>query len=1020
MRPWLASHLTLARNTSRDVHVLSRHATRFLPGKATSGKAPSEYGSTVHLPQTSFPMRNDPSKDEKLRKRTTSDLYKWQWENAKGPLFVLHDGPPYANGDIHIGHALNKIIKDIINRFNLSTGKRVHYIPGWDCHGLPIENKVLKELGKELHEVTPVTIRAEAEKYAKSQVASQLGQFRELGIMADWSPEFTYRTMDHEYEMRQLQIFQEMVKRGLIYRHYRPVHYSPSSRSALAEAELEYKDKHKSYAVFVSYNLDTSQRDGISQTMRSVIEGSQGSVQLLVFTTTPWTLSANMGIAVNSEMTYVALSSSSDPTKGITIVAKDRLDYLKDILVDMSLDTTVSEFPGSELAGAHYHPLFHSLNPAQASLQIVPSDHVTPDTGTGLVHCAPAHGQEDYHLFHSLGLIPASSPNSILCHVDGLGCFKPDVAEVVGEEAAKELVGKSVLDEGGKAMMMLLKRVGVVRKDMPYRHRYPYDWKTDKPVIVMATSQWFANLEAIKEDAIAALQKVQFVPEQSRNRLESHVRQRSEWCISRQRVWGVPIPALYHLPTNRAILTPSSLSHILSILQQKGTRYWWDGPVEEFVPAELKVEGENVEECWKKGTDTMDVWFDSGTSWSMLRGVRERETGKPLADVCLEGSDQHRGWFQSQLLTAISTWSGGQAKDGEKPRSPYGTLLTHGMVVDENGRKMSKSLGNIITPKTVIYGGKNKATEPAYGAETLRLWVASVDYTGEMSIGTKVLARTAETHRKIRNTLRFCLGSLEDRRLPEESKVSKEEMGLVSRYVMHRLYVLEQDSRKAYEAYDFPRVIAALSQFLYDTLSSLYITITKDALYVERKDSLARREVLTVLDQVLETLNSIIAPILPHLAEEVHQTLHREDEQVRSVFAKPWSLVSPEWYEPQVEEEMKPLLELRKNVKTSLEEARKAGTIPSALAAEVDLVVPANPSSKKPILAAILDGPERDRLDKLLCVSAVNVVKSDSRGDDLVDIQIRPSSKVKCPRCYLHTREPEEKLCKRCTEVLGV
>ncbi|CAL1708916.1 unnamed protein product [Somion occarium] len=972
-------------------------------------------------------MANDPSKDEVLKRRTTEDLYRWQWENAKGPLFVLHDGPPYANGDLHIGHALNKIFKDIINRFHASVGRRVHYVPGWDCHGLPIENKVLKELGKDLNEISPTGIRAEAEVYAKGQVQNQLGQFRELGIMADWSPESTYRTLDHEYEMRQLRIFQKMVQRGLIYRHYRPVHYSPSSRSALAEAELEYKDKHRSYAIYVAFDLDLNHKTEMSEKLLSLIP-DRTSVQLLTFTTTPWTMSANMGIAVNSEMTYVVFGKLSEPAGPTLIVAQDRLADVKDILEQLNIDDAIlGTLIGDELVGTPYRPLFHKVNPALADappFSVIASGHVTPDTGTGLVHCAPAHGLEDYQLFRDAGLISASLPNEIFCHVDDLGCFSSDIAEVVGEEAARQLVGKEVLGDGGREMAKLLKSMGVLRKDHVIKHRYPYDWKTDKPIIVKATSQWFANLEEIKGDAIAALQNVRFIPEQSRNRLESHVRQRSEWCISRQRVWGVPIPALYHLPTNRAVLDSTSLDHILSVLSEKGTRHWWDGPVSEFVPCHLLVEGENVEETWKKGTDTMDVWFDSGTSWSMLRGLEKgRGAGEPLADVCLEGSDQHRGWFQSQLLTAIGALEGdGQGKGA---MAPYGTLITHGMVVDVSGKKMSKSLGNIISPKEVIHGSKKMK---AHGAETLRLWVASVDCTGEMSIGTKVLERTEEMHRKIRNTLRYCLGSLEDRRLPEELKVDVRGMSPISQYVMQKLYAAEQDARKAYEAYDFPRVVAILSQFIYDTLSSLYITVTKDTLYVERKDSWDRREVLTVLDKTLETLIHMIAPILPHLAEEVHQVLHRHEGEVPSVFTKTWKPLDVHWYNPQIEKMMKPILSLRTEVMSVLEGARRRGEIRNALSAEIDLVVIA-PDIDAVIIKNLLD---QHRLDKLFCVSAVHISSSESQnvpGEWLISgvfnnyrvpllIRARPSPKERCPRCYLHTRLAEEPLCRRCTDVL--
>ncbi|PSR78627.1 hypothetical protein PHLCEN_2v7374 [Hermanssonia centrifuga] len=739
---------------------------------------------------------------------------------------------------------------------------------------------------KDLSEADSVTIRKEAEKYAKEQIQSQMAQFKQFGIMSSWTTDTTYRTLDHDYEIRQLRIFQKMVERGLIYRHHRPVYYSPSSRSALAEAELEYKDSHVSHSTYVSYDLDLIRRDDWSPALGELIR-QQPRAQLLVWTTTPWTFTANMAIAVNPDMRYIVMIDQKKPELGAVIFATERRPALRSILEEMQWDTVLGEIQGSDLAHASYRPLFSKLVDAP-SLPVIPSSHVTPSSGTGLVHCAPAHGQEDYAVFRALGLMPASSASSIVCHVDSLGKFKPTVAEVLGNGFRELVEGKDVLGEGGKAMVSVLREIGVLRKIERIKHRYPYDWKTDQPVITMATSQWFANLDAIKDDAIAALQDVQFEPPQSRNRLETYVRSRSEWCISRQRVWGVPIPALYHLPTKRAVLDYASLSHILSILEKKGVRHWWDGSVEEFVPPYLRIDGENVNEAWMKGTDTMDVWFDSGTSWSMLEGlakddeVADRREGQ-YADVCLEGSDQHRGWFQSQLLTAV-----GCAQPERTQVSPYGTLITHGMVLDEKGKKMSKSLGNIVSPMTIINGGDNLKQDPVYGTEVLRLWAATVESGNDMSIGPKILSQCMESVRKIRNSARFILGNLGDKRQPQQEKVTHEHFSLADRYVMHKLYELESTSLEGYAKYDFARVVSSLSNFANITLSSLYFHITKDCLYADAPNSIGRRAVVTVMDQILETMTSVMAPILPHVAEEIHQTLHADNAHVSSVFCEPW------------------------------------------------------------------------------------------------------------------------------------
>ncbi|KAF8646469.1 hypothetical protein AX16_007205 [Volvariella volvacea WC 439] len=970
-----------------NVRCFSWSARRLEDGKTNEGKLDSKaYSKTLRLPKTTFPLWSIPSKSEvPYQEKTCEELYRWQWKNARGPLFVLHDGPPYANGSLHMGHALNKIIKDIINRFNVSLGRKVHYIPGWDCHGLPIENKALQELGKDSKSLPAHTIREAAKVTAIREVASQKEQFKKFGIMADWSSESTYRTLDHGYEIRQLRIFQQMVERGLIYRHYRPVHYSPSSRSALAEAELVYKEDHVSHSVYVKFEVDQSSpiRD---PTLKELCEKGV-KVNLLVWTTTPWTLTANMGIAVHHDLTYALVRDGEE----VLIVAQDRLEALEGII---GTPEVISEVQGANLVDIIYHPILASSStPAHpCSLKIVPSSHVTSESGTGLVHCAPAHGAEDYHVFRSLNLL--SSKNStaghqvMLCHVDGEGKFSKDVAEVVGQGGAERLVGLEVLKDGSKTVVEMLKEVGKLVKIQRIKHKYPYDWKTDEPIIVTATSQWFANLDNIKDDAVTALQDVTFVPPQSRNRLESFTRSRSEWCISRQRVWGVPIPSLHRIDTDQAILNAESLNHILGVLEKKGVEYWWNGPVEEFLPSPIIAEYQTqtagasepkpIGDIWRKGMDTMDVWFDSGTSWSMLaemlqgkvEGWEERRFD---ADVCLEGSDQHRGWFQSQLLTAVGSTT------PDKVRSPYGTLITHGMVLDQHGKKMSKSLGNVISPLTIVDGGADKKKEPAYGADILRLWAATVEYWRDMSIGPTILAQTVESLRKIRNSARFMLGNLGDKPLAEMERVKREDMGLAEKYVMHELYRLEQTALESYAAYNFPKVMSSLSNFANITLSSLYFDITKDCLYADHADSLERRAVVTVLDQTLRTMTSVLAPVLPHLAEEIHATWNRDNT---SVFMKPWTPLSSEWNDAQLAAEFKDLLELRKVVLALLEKARGNKQLKSSLEAEVDIILPGAESTASNLLRR-----EESFLKTLFITSDAQVLPASSQGQETANLE---------------------------------
>ncbi|KDQ60188.1 hypothetical protein JAAARDRAFT_598772 [Jaapia argillacea MUCL 33604] len=986
------------------------------------------YSDTLLLPKTELPLRNDPAKCEApFRKKSGEDLYRWQWQNAGGPLFVLHDGPPYANGNLHMGHAMNKIIKDIINRFHVIWGRKVHYLPGWDCHGLPIENKVLQKLGKDQLSLSPKAIRVAAKEYAEQEVARQKEEFSQFGIMADWSKETTYRTMDHDYEMRQLHVFKKMVEAGLIYRNYRPVHYSPSSRSALAEAELTYKDDHLSHSVYVSFTVDIKS-EGMSNILRELFDGHT-QIHLLVWTTTPWTLTANMGIAVHSELDYSVLRQKKHGN--LLIVGADRVLDLQEIIGEYE---EVAKVSGSELVGTTYLPLFsrHADAPSTSSLPIVPSAHVTSDSGTGLVHCAPAHGAEDYTLFRSLGLIPnvpQGDNDTILCHVNQEGKFTSKVADVIGESTAHHLIGKEVLGEGAKAMSTLLSDMGVLAKIQKIKHRYPYDWKTDKPIIMLATSQWFADLTSIKESAVASLEEVVFFPLHSRNRLDAFVRSRSEWCISRQRVWGVPIPALYHVPTDAAILDSQSVDHILTILQEKGVDYWWDGPVEEFVPPHLRKEGENLSEVYRKGTDTMDVWFDSGTSWTMLQESLPKDANRQFyADVCVEGSDQHRGWFQSQLLTAIGT-----AEQGSTPSSPYGTLITHGMVLDPVGKKMSKSLGNIVSPMTILHGGKDKKKEPAYGADILRLWVATVEYWRDAAIGSLILVQCSESMRKIRNSARFMLGNLNDGKdLVNLQRVSRSEMSLLDKYVMHELQKVESVALEAYSSYNFPKVVNALSNFVNITLS-LYFGAIKDCLYTSGKESVERRAVQTVLEQTINTMTSIIAPILPHLAEEIYHILQQHEDKAEgaSVFTKKWSPLPAEWEDALVEKDMNELLRVRAVVLSLLENAREQKLIGSSLEAEVEFVVPNEGDS--PTLELLRR--EGDFLETLFIVSAVSLTDEGSLGtsspkwlftdsislpgcEEELGVRVLSPKLSKCPRCWTFTRHEDETLCKRCSLVV--
>ncbi|KAH7104986.1 isoleucyl-tRNA synthetase [Auriculariales sp. MPI-PUGE-AT-0066] len=951
------------------------------------------YKDSLFLPKTAFSLWTSREKGElPFVKRTTDDLYKWQRENVHGEEFVLHDGPPYANGSLHMGHALNKILKDFILRFQLLNGKRIEYIAGWDCHGLPIENKALAELGSQAHELGTDFIRAEARKVALREVDRQREEFKHFGIMTDWSNESTYRTIDHAFEIRQLRAFQEMVKNGLITRHYRPVYWSPSSRTALAEAELEYNEAHKSTAVHLAFDLD---KEHLTPALKNITQ-EHGLPRLLVWTTTAWTLPANMAIAIHNDLEYAVLRQ--EETQQLYIALKDSAEPV------IGKSQVLAKVQGRDLVGAHYHTLF---NKGLTKL-VIHSPHVTAEKGTGCVHSAAGHGHEDYLVLQALNMLGSRGEN-ILSPVGPDGHFTEEVNALW--PSVEGLAGAFVLGKGTSVIVKALQETGHLVKQAKFTHKYPYDWRTKQPVLVTATSQWFANVDNLKERAFAALDEVKFVPAGSETRLRSFMRARSEWCISRQRSWGVPIPALFDASGN-ALLTQESLDHIINVLDQHGTGYWWDAPASEFVPPGTTGE-------FTKGRDTMDVWFDSGTAWTALSAP---------ADVALEGSDQHRGWFQSLLLTSIGAGSSGLG-------APYKTLVTHGFVLDSNGRKMSKSLGNVISPLTIVNGGPDKTKEPEYGADCLRLWVASVDFGRDVAIGPMALANVMEGHRKLRNSSRFMLANLSDGAELFE-RVPRSEMDLVERYMMHKIYNLQKEAHEAYSTLSFARVVAPLISFCNVTLSAFYFNVTKDTLYADVSDFQRRRAVLTVFEYILDTMTMILAPVLPHLAEEIHATLKTRSNQF-SVFQRGWQPLSDEWDDPEVEQQMDALMNLRSTVMHLLENARVDKLLKSSLEAHVDLVVPEMKEGNQSELLNLLE-EHYDELEALFIVSNVNLVGRETyqppvdtawkfnqtvpmQGEmDVLEMEvyIYPSPDHKCQRCWKFTRRSDghEHLCDRCTE----
>ncbi|CAB4494523.1 unnamed protein product [Rhizophagus irregularis] len=941
------------------------------------------YSDTLLLPKTNFPLRADAANREiSFQDRCSNDLYKWQIENNPKETFILHDGPPYANGSLHIGHALNKILKDIINRYKVLHGYKVNYIPGWDCHGLPIELKALKELrGVDKSSLTPLQIRDVAKKSALEALEIQRKEFISWGIMGDWKN--PYRTLDKEYEVRQLQVFHNMMKKGYIYRQDKPVYWSPSSRTALAEAELEYRDDHQSNSVYVKLPV-------INSTLNSQ-EGLKDNLYILIWTTTPWTLPANQAVAINPNIEYSIVCPNNDilTIQNNYIIATKRLDALQKILgTELNVKFT---FKGQQLIGSTYkHPI------SEKQCKIIDASHITEESGTGLVHTAPGHGMEDYEACKKFD-IPT------FCPVDEFGIFTSEVGESTFE-------GKLVLTDGTLAVIEYLKKRNSLIKEEKFKHKYPYDWRTKKPIILRATPQWFANVEAIKQRAIELLEDVKMVPKSARYRLEQFTLSRSEWCISRQRSWGVPIPVFYESETDVPLLTDFSVEHIIEIFKKHGSDGWWKLDDQELLASEYKNNGKT----YRKGNDTMDVWFDSGVSWTFILEQTKKKDFKTIADLYLEGSDQHRGWFQSSLLTSVAI----------NDKVPYSTLITHGFVMDEQGQKMSKSLGNVINPSTVIKGGKN---EPAYGVDVLRLWVASSEYVNDINIGKNIMSQVGENIRKYRNTARFMLGNLNN--FKYNQLVEYEELDLIDKYMLHETYNFGKNIKIFYDEYAFNKVVQALNNLSNVLLSAFYFDIVKDRLYADHITSQSRRNVLTVLYHILNIYTISLSPIVPYLAEEIYDNYKNiRPKENDSVFKLGWYDLDEKWNNQLLQQEWNTLKHLRGEVNQLLEAARKDKLIKSSLEANVELYVNSSELlhllqnhdlksifiTSDATISSSLEMIENSSNNTLIYTKKVDL------SGGICKIIIKRASLFKCPRCWNYNAQTEGELCKRCENVLEI
>lgn len=827
------------------------------------------------MPKTEFPMRgNLPNKEPELQTEWEEmDIYNKVQERTKDyPVFTLHDGPPFANGDLHMGHALNKVLKDMIVRYKSMTGFHAPYVPGWDTHGLPIEQALVNK-GVKRKDYSIAQFRELCEEYALKQVDNQRTQFKRIGVRGDWDN--PYITLRPEYEARQVQVFGEMARKGYIYKGLRPVYWSPSSESALAEAEIEYHDK-KSPSIYVGFPV----KDG-----RGVVAED---AKFLIWTTTPWTIPANLGITVHPDFNYVVVKAGEDKF----VIAQDLLSFVATEL-EWTDYTVESELKGATLDRVvAKHPIYD-----RDSLVML-GNHVTIDAGTGCVHTAPGHGEEDFYVSREYGI-------DALCPVDEHGKMTDEAPGFEG----------LFYDDANKAITEALEAAGALEKLSFVTHSYPHDWRTKKPVIYRATAQWFASIETFRDELLGAIKETNFTPSWGETRLYNMVRDRGDWCISRQRVWGVPIPVFY-AENGDSIITEETIAHISSLFRKHGSNIWFEKEAKELLPEGFTHEG-SPNGTFTKETDIMDVWFDSGSSHQAV--LAERNDLVYPADLYLEGSDQYRGWFNSSLTTSVAI----------NGHAPYKGVLSHGFALDGNGRKMSKSLGNVIVPAKVMN---------MFGAEILRLWVSSVDYTADVRVSDSNFKQVAEVYRKIRNTFRFLHGNTSDFN-PKADSVAFRDLRKVDQYVYVKLQDLVKEVRTAYEQYEFAGVYHAVNNFCTGILSSFYLDIAKDVVYIENKEHAHRRAMQTVMNEALVTLVKLLAPILPHTTDEMWKHLeHVEEDSVQLTDMPEVQDFGAE--ADQVRERFATLMLIRDDVLKALEVARSDKGIGKSLEAKVTVFVP--------------------------------------------------------------------------------
>ncbi|HHW44795.1 isoleucine--tRNA ligase [Desulfofundulus thermobenzoicus] len=921
-----------------------------------------DYSQTLNLPKTDFPMRaNLPQREPEILKFWEEiDLYRLvQQKNTGRPKFILHDGPPYANGHIHLGHVLNKVLKDMVVKYHSMAGYDAPYVPGWDTHGLPIEQQAIKNLGLNRHAVHPVEFRRRCKEYALKFVDIQREEFKRLGVRGDWN--HPYLTLMPHFEAAQIGVFGEMARRGYIYKGLKPVYWCATCETALAEAEVEYQEK-QSPSIYVRFPV----KDG-----KGVLPAGS---YVVIWTTTPWTLIANVAVCLHPDYAYGLFSAGGEKY----LVAMDLWEnFSREVGLQESVK--IKEFTGRELEGVVLaHPFF------QRDSLLILGEHVTLEAGTGCVHTAPGHGHEDYLVGQRYGL-PILSP------IDSRGRFTAEAGPFAGQFYTD--ANRSVMD----TLQDNLLKAGTIR------HQYPHCWRCKKPVFFRATEQWFASIEGFRSQALEAIRRVRWIPAWGEERIHNMVANRGDWCISRQRTWGVPIPIFYCAGCGKEIVTAETISHLQALFREHGSDVWFAREAADLVPPGFKCPYCGAA-AFRKETDIMDVWFDSGSSHM---GVLEQPQIWPElrwpADLYLEGSDQHRGWFNSSLSTAVAV----------RGRAPYRAVLTHGFVVDEQGRKMSKSLGNVVDPLKVIQ---------QMGADILRLWVSSADYRGDLAVSPGILKQMAEAYRKIRNTIRFLLGNLYDFN-PEKDPVAYKELPELDRWALLRLHRLIARVLDAYRDYEYHVVYHAIHTFCTVDMSALYLDIIKDRLYCAPAASAERRAAQTVLYQVLHALVRLLAPVLAFTTEEIWRYAPKEKDAPVSVQLTDMPRVNEDYLDVELEERWERLLAVRGEVTRALEAARREKVIGNSLEAAVIIYARGDLHD---FLAGFADLPV------VFIVSAAELKQWNgglpekaliSETVPGLAVLVEKAPGEKCPRCWMYHpdvgRDEEQALCPRCAGVVG-